>query len=333
MKYIMKYIGASISGGLLIVFAACSPANGPDRGSETPENILVGADRDEHNCIASAGYVWSELSGACVRLFEAGVLLESAEYSESTSNAYLIEDPEGQRLELFDHKSAAAVQLFKTQKDQWEDTAQNHIIKLERPAQYTVYKDSERIYFENQFTPNPLNAAQYESAPDRDNNDEALNESGILVSVEDGAYPFYALTIEFPKNQARLSFTLNAEEVQVDIAALTDSTGEYISFDYTSDLEPMVMELELESGFVMDTENRHDLRAYKTARGLMGGAVLTMGDLPGTFFLEDAEGRRSYFEEYITEDMMAGLGRDVIVYYEMRSRNIITNIDLNPGSE
>lgn len=39
----------------------------------TPDK--VGSDRDEHNCIASAGYTWSVLKGNCVKLFEEGIRL------------------------------------------------------------------------------------------------------------------------------------------------------------------------------------------------------------------------------------------------------------------
>ena len=31
---------------------------------------LVGADRDAHGCIGSAGYVWSEVYGKCIRPWE-----------------------------------------------------------------------------------------------------------------------------------------------------------------------------------------------------------------------------------------------------------------------
>lgn len=33
---------------------------------------LVGADRDENNCIGSAGYTWSELKQECIQVFEVG---------------------------------------------------------------------------------------------------------------------------------------------------------------------------------------------------------------------------------------------------------------------
>ena len=40
---------------------------------------LVGADRDEHGCIGSAGYTWSEVRKDCIRLFEDGLQFRLAE--------------------------------------------------------------------------------------------------------------------------------------------------------------------------------------------------------------------------------------------------------------
>ena len=35
-----------------------------------PKSVRVGADRDAHGCIGSAGYTWSEELGACIRPWE-----------------------------------------------------------------------------------------------------------------------------------------------------------------------------------------------------------------------------------------------------------------------
>jgi len=48
-------------GLLLCGLAACAPAAQPRR---------VGADRDSHGCIGSAGYTWSEELGQCIRPWE-----------------------------------------------------------------------------------------------------------------------------------------------------------------------------------------------------------------------------------------------------------------------
>ena len=56
---------------------------------ETP--TMVGGDRDEHNCIGSAGYQWSELRKECLRLFEKGVRLNPVDKAlNQTSSALII---------------------------------------------------------------------------------------------------------------------------------------------------------------------------------------------------------------------------------------------------
>ena len=50
-----------ILGLLLCALAACTSASQPRR---------VGADRDKHGCIGSAGYTWSEELGQCIRPWE-----------------------------------------------------------------------------------------------------------------------------------------------------------------------------------------------------------------------------------------------------------------------
>lgn len=42
-----------------------------------PQRALLGGDRDGHGCIGSAGYVWSEVSQDCIRVFEKGIRTES----------------------------------------------------------------------------------------------------------------------------------------------------------------------------------------------------------------------------------------------------------------
>ena len=52
---------------------------------------IAGSDRDAHGCIASAGYVWSPLTGACVRVFEAGLPFEPMAINpEQNYRVYLV---------------------------------------------------------------------------------------------------------------------------------------------------------------------------------------------------------------------------------------------------
>jgi hypothetical protein len=61
--------------GLLAVSLAAALGAGPGVAAETAgaaasQPKMVGADRDEHGCIGSAGYLWCEREGACVRPWE-----------------------------------------------------------------------------------------------------------------------------------------------------------------------------------------------------------------------------------------------------------------------
>lgn len=332
----MKFFAYLTSMSLLLALAACAPdadkvtdidAVVESLNNPIPEILLTGGDRDVHGCIGSAGYTWSELRAECVRIFEVGIPLENMQDLNSTSVAYLILNGSDQ-IELFGSDSDP-VQLFKTETNIWQDTDKILTVKLETPTQYAVYKDGRRLFFQNQSGSNPVNADEYEEVS-RPDVDDILTETGVLTNLEeDGAYPFYTITMEVPKRDMRAGFTLNVEAVIIDINALYAHMNETISVDYTRDRVLNVVEIELESGFLNGTENREDLRDYKTASGIMQDASVTMGDLPGTFYVKDAEDHRTYFEEYVTADMVAGNDRQVTVYYSERYQNMVTGIDLS----
>ncbi|WP_294480555.1 hypothetical protein [uncultured Bacteroides sp.] len=64
-----------------------------------PQTPKLGADRDEHGCIGSAGYVWSEVQKDCIRVFEKGIRTESTDGTNNT--AFIVFSPDSTRLELF----------------------------------------------------------------------------------------------------------------------------------------------------------------------------------------------------------------------------------------
>lgn len=329
----MKFVTQLTSTAFFITLAACNDATTETEREITAEDVTdpvievmeTGGDRDIHGCIATAGYTWSEVLEACVRLFEVGIPLENMQDMDSTSVAYLIVGASDQ-IELFGSDSDP-VQLFKTETDVWQDTDNVYTVKLKTPAQYTVFKDGRTLFFEDRYTPNPLNASEYEEV-DGSGADDILTEIGILSRVEDGPYPIYSITLEFPKREMQASFTMNVEAISVDTNALYEHLNETISVNYTSDMTLNIIEIEMESGFLKGTENRDELRDYKSASGIMQDASVTMGDLPGTFYLEDAEDNRTYFEDYITAEMVTGNGRQVTVYYYENYINNITAIDL-----
>lgn len=84
------------------LLASC--AGGGERKSETAaeksgKTAVVGGDKDEHGCIASAGYVWSEVQKDCIRLWEKGVRMNAADDAEKT--LFLVFSPDSTQVELF----------------------------------------------------------------------------------------------------------------------------------------------------------------------------------------------------------------------------------------
>lgn len=85
---------------------------------------LIGGDRDEHGCIASAGYQWSELLKDCIRPFEKGAQLKSTD-EKSTSAAYLVFNNDSSKIEVFmpENESHPILNRTKTTKGDfiWSD--------------------------------------------------------------------------------------------------------------------------------------------------------------------------------------------------------------------
>ena len=90
---------------LALLLGGCISRNNgraiPASADSTITQVVVGADRDEHGCIRSAGYCWSEVRQACIRPFEEGIRMVSATDPEATSCAYLVFSADSARAELF----------------------------------------------------------------------------------------------------------------------------------------------------------------------------------------------------------------------------------------
>ena len=93
-KVILFLVAAVLLGVLVIVYLPFTPAQ--------PQQPVVGADRDAHNCIASAGYTYSAVRGECIRLWEAGTaLMPVVQIEEPVLAAYVVQDESGKEAEVF----------------------------------------------------------------------------------------------------------------------------------------------------------------------------------------------------------------------------------------
>ena len=74
------YICLLLLMGASVALTACGNTK-----NKKAESNAVGNDKDEHGCIASAGYTWSEVQKDCIRLWEKGVRMESVADSLRTN--------------------------------------------------------------------------------------------------------------------------------------------------------------------------------------------------------------------------------------------------------
>ena len=115
---------------------------------QKPAN-LVGGDRDDHGCIGSAGYKWSELLKDCIRPFEKGIKLGTAADSESTSATYLVFNSDSSRIEAFVPGEEIPPVLKKeanADEEIWK-SEDDRLYSVKRPdGKWTIYQDGEWLY-------------------------------------------------------------------------------------------------------------------------------------------------------------------------------------------
>ena len=70
--------------------------------AQPEQNAMVGNDRDAHNCIASAGYTWSKVRQACIRLWEEGTALTPViEIENPVLVGYVVRSANWKEAEIF----------------------------------------------------------------------------------------------------------------------------------------------------------------------------------------------------------------------------------------
>ena len=97
-RIVFAMLGAWVLGASVGI-VSCTGSNRTNAAAEAEAPARLGGDRDEHGCLASAGYVWSEVLQDCIRVFECGVRTESVDGSDGA--AYLVFAADSSRVELF----------------------------------------------------------------------------------------------------------------------------------------------------------------------------------------------------------------------------------------
>ena len=101
-KTILLIAAAILLAVLVIVYVPFTPASSESGEGDKPTASLVGADKDAHGCIASAGYTYSVVRQECVRVWEVGTaLMPTIQLGEPVLAAYVIRSANWQHAEVF----------------------------------------------------------------------------------------------------------------------------------------------------------------------------------------------------------------------------------------
>ena len=161
--------------------------------------------------------------------------------------------------------------------------------------------------------------------------DDDIREFGIIEDIEDGAYPFFSVTVNFVERKMKQSFTVNIEAVSIDSETLLGLKGKYATIYYTSDLENDLNDLHFK-GKTLFGEYAPEMDAsWKKTTGVLSGANSLSGDLPGKITITDSKGKKIVFEEYVDDEMMKVNGKTVTSFYSLKAVNKITHIE--PSTE
>lgn len=179
--------------------------------------------------------------------------------------------------------------------------------------------DSSETYME------PYNEQQDSSDPYREPYDDELNEYGMIAAIEDGAYPMFLVTVEFPERQTEVTFDLNIEAISMDVSELMSLSGKYVSLYYTSELEPFLYDMHYQGKTLLGEYAPEYDASMKQITGILDGAATeTYSDLPGKISVTDDEGKRLVFEYYVDGLMVPANGQLVTAFYYMKGSQTIT---------
>lgn len=132
----------------MTLFVSCKKEDSKSAASEEQlkpkDSTMVGVDKDENGCLASAGYTWSKLNKECVRAFTGIQLnpMDNPTTDDATFSAYVLFDESGDKAEVFmpDEKSIILTRKAEGQPWIFEDY---QLI----PWKGYVFKKSDKILF------------------------------------------------------------------------------------------------------------------------------------------------------------------------------------------
>ena len=148
-----RYMLLPITLCCLALMASCGTQPSKNEAKEPAEKTqtrpLVGNDKDDHGCIASAGYQWSELLKDCIRPFEKGIRLEAVSEDKSLA-AYLVLNNDSTQIEVFLPKMKKHPILTRTSvvadESIWTSETDKMLSVKSTKGSWSVYQNNQPIY-------------------------------------------------------------------------------------------------------------------------------------------------------------------------------------------
>ena len=157
--------------------------------------------------------------------------------------------------------------------------------------------------------------------------DEELQEFGIIENIEDGGYPYFVVTVNFPKQEMKIDFNLNIEAISLNQEDLNDLTGKYSNIHYTSQLENRLSDIQLNGTSLLGEYAPEFDDEWKQITGVLSGAdEATAGDLADIMSITDSQGQKIDFEWFIDSEIVSVNGKVVDAFYYIQGVNTITQI-------
>ena len=167
-----------------------------------------------------------------------------------------------------------------------------------------------------------------ETVTTREPTDDEIREFGIIKDVEDGPYPNFVVTVEFPERQMEANFSLNIEMLSQTHSELIEMKGSYATIYYLDEEDNMLADIHFEGNSLYGEYAPELDDSFDNFSGTLSGAdTETGGDLPDTITITNTYGMSMSFKEFITTEIAAKNGKEVTAYYYIKYNQTITYLE------
>ncbi|GLQ24923.1 hypothetical protein GCM10007853_27970 [Algimonas ampicilliniresistens] len=309
---------------LTLLLVACSA----NEGEVLPDEI-VGADRDNHGCIPSAGYQWSQLRKECIRLWEAGTELTHQGSGDSNYSAFALTQDD--KAEVFLPETDKSIMLSRDVSAEavqsWTDASAEYHLTYDHIAAMILTDQTGFVMYRD-----TSSEPQFDEIPDHASDElggEIIVDTGVVTRVEDGAYPMFTIDIRLDEQTEPTTFSLIVEGARITGAPVYELTGHTVTVEYINQTEWDLMDIH-----PADAETTDDLEignGWRFVTGqLTGASEISGGDLPDLLNIQLMGPESVQFELYIDEDMVALNETRVSAWLAPRNSKNIMSIAVTP---